>query len=143
MDETLQNTIAELLNKFGITFDETKIFSTDTLIPYIKELIGRVKIYKIVTNGIALFVFIILMALAITFFVKLYKNYKLYDKTGEKNLFFDCYDTTTFSFAGIIISLIIVLLSLAIIPACISEIIEWIFIPDIQFIEYISELISA
>lgn len=55
MNEQLQQTIADLLSKFGITFDKSVNWTSETLMPYIQELIHRMQIYKIVTSSIGLF----------------------------------------------------------------------------------------
>lgn len=55
MNEQLQQTIADLLNKFGITFDKSVNWTSETLMSYIQELIHRMQIYKIVTSSIGLF----------------------------------------------------------------------------------------
>lgn len=145
MTETLQNTIAELLDKFGIAFDGTKTWTVDTLMPYIKELIKRVRDYNIVNNILEIVFFIILMIAAIIFLNRLHKKHKEYKTSSKNSIFFNDYHTgiTPLCILGISVSVGIIFLNCIIIPKNILDIIKWIFIPDVQFIEYISQLINT
>lgn len=55
MNEQLQQAISELFSKFGIVFDEGVNWTSETLLPYIQELIHKMQIYNIVTSSIGLF----------------------------------------------------------------------------------------
>lgn len=143
MNETLQNTIAELLNKYGIAFDETKQWTTETLMPYIEELVKRMRIYNIVEQGMLFVVFVTLFILSILFFKFLIKKYKENQEHDEVSLFFDYdNDITPIGLLGVATSSVVLICSFIIGLFILSDLLKWIFIPDIQFIEYISNLIS-
>lgn len=146
MNETLQNTIAELLNKFGITFDETKQWTIDTLMPYIKELIERVRTYKIVSNSIATIICVVFFIACFVYFIQVYKKYKQIIKTNKDNFLFERVEEvypTIFNIVVSVISAFIIIIVFVFGSSYFYELFKWIFIPDVQFIEYISNLISA
>lgn len=47
MNEQLQQAISELFSKFRIVFDEGVNWASETLLPYIQELIHKMQIYLI------------------------------------------------------------------------------------------------
>lgn len=148
MNENLQNTIAELLNKYGIAFDETKQWTIDTVMPYIKELIERIRTYNIVSCSVLILISLFFIIISILFMIKAFKEYKEFKETEKDNLFFEksYLENTTptiFFIIGFTVTLFVGLLSFASIITNISDLLSWIFIPDLQFIEYISTVIGA
>lgn len=144
MNEQLQQTIADLLSKFGITFDKSVNWTSETLMPYIQELIHRMQIYKIVTSSIGLFFTVSVCIFCVIFFKKIYSANKLVKRTREENFFFDKFGDL--NFIPVVISVIcsalaFVLFILGIV--WINTIISWLITPDTEFIRYLVKMLTA
>lgn len=144
MNEQLQQAIADLLSKFGIVFDESVNWTSETLMPYIQELIHRMQIYKIVTSSLLLAFIVLIFILCGIFFKKAYSANKLVEKTGEENWCFhefgDWKDSTA---VACIVCCVAIFIGLFVSVQCIDSIISWVFMPDIKFMEYLGEMLSA
>lgn len=147
MTETLQNTIAELLDKFGIAFDGTKTWTVDTFMPYIKELVEKMRTCQIISDSVGIVICCIIFIIFTFYFIQVNKNYKQIVKTEKSNFFFElelgdiC--PTTSNVIASTISAFIVFITFIVLLVDLKELLKWIFIPDVQFIEYISDLIST
>jgi hypothetical protein len=144
MNDQLQQAIADLLNKFGIVIDKGVDWTSDMFFPYIQELIHRMQIYKIVTSSLLLAFIVLIFILCGIFFKKAYSANKLVEKTGEENWCFhefgDWKDSTA---VACIVSGVAILGGLFISVMCIDSIISWAIMPDVNFIKYLGNMLSA
>lgn len=143
MNEQLQQSVSELFSKFGIVFDEGVNWTSETLLPYIQELIHKMQIYKIVASSIGLFFTVSVCIFCAIFFKKMYSANKLVERTREENFFFDEFGSLNFVpgvISAICSALAFVLLILGIV--WIDTIISWAIMPDVNFIKYIGNMLS-
>lgn len=144
MNDQLQQAIADLLNKFGIVIDKGVDWTSDMFFPYIQELIHRMQIYKIVTSSLLLAFIVLIFILCGIFFKKAYSANKLVEKTGEENWCFhefgDWKDSTA---VACIVCGVAILVGLFISVMCIDSIISWAIMPDVNFIKYVGNMLSA
>lgn len=75
MTPELEKTLAELLEKFGIVFDKSVGFTTQTIMPYLKELLARMRTYYVISDTITLVVSLVCLILLALLFVKIFKDY--------------------------------------------------------------------
>lgn len=144
MNEQLQQTISDLLSKFGIVFDESINWTSETLMPYIQELIHRMQIYKIVTNSISLAFIVLLFILCCVFIKRAYMAYKLVEKNDKENFYFEwdgCWKLG--ALAGTIMCGIAIFFCLILAVIFIDIIISWAIMPNANFLEYLMEMITA
>ena len=144
MNEQLQQAISELFSKFGIVFDEGVNWTSETLLPYIQELIHKMQIYKIVTSSIGLFFTVSVCIFCVIFFKKMYSANKLVERIGEENWCFHEFDDWKDSTAvACIVCGVAILAGLFISVMCIDSIISWAIMPDVNFIKYLGNMLSA
>ena len=144
MNEQFQQAISELFSKFGIVFDEGVNWTSETLLPYIQELIHKMQIYKIITSSIGLFFTVSVCIFCVIFFKKMYLAYKLVERTGEGNFFFDELGSLNFIPGAISVTcsaLALVLFILGIV--WIETIISWSITPDVAFIRYLVKMLAT
>lgn len=144
MNEQLQQTIADLLSKFGIAFDKGVNWTSETLMSYIQELIHRMQIYNIVTNSFSLVFIVLLFIFCCVFIKKAYLAYKLVEKSNKENFYFEgdgCWKSG--ALVGIVMCGIAIFFCLILVAIFIDNIIYWAIMPDIKFIEYLGEMLSA
>lgn len=144
MNEQLQQAISELFSKFGIVFDEGVNWTSETLMPYIQELIHRMQIYKIVTSSIGLFFTVSVCIFCVIFFKKMYSANKLVERTRKENFFFDEFGSLNFipeAISATCSALAFVLFILGIV--WIDTIISWLITPDIEFIKYLVKMLAT
>lgn len=144
MNEQLSQTISDLLSKFGIAFDEGVNWTSETLIPYIQELIHRVQIYKIVTSSFSLLFIVLLFIFCFVFIKRAYLAYKLVEKSDKENFYFEgdgCWKSG--ALAGTIMCGIAIFFCLILAAIFIDSIVSWAIMPDANFIEYLMEITTA
>lgn len=125
-----------LEEKFGIVLDWT----SETVLPMLKDLMHRVVTYHIVSDSIIIAVCLIAIVGSAIFFAKEYKAYReqedswfLDDVLGD--LSFSAIMVTSFLGAMTVVAIVLSL--------CMTgNLLKWIFIPEVQFFRYVSALIS-
>ena len=123
--------------KLGIVIDWT----SETIWPQVMDVLVRYRILQIVVNGIWFTIALIALVVFICLWVKIFKAYLACSKNKEDNIWwnwlnYSCRVDRTGALVAI--ALITAIAALLIIPTLIimpSEILEWIFIPEIQFLE--------
>ncbi len=144
MNDQLQQAIADLLSKFGIVIDKGVDWTSDTFFPYIQELIHRMQIYEIVTSSLLLAFIVLISILCGIFFKKAHSANKLVEKTGEENWCFNEFGGWKDSTAvACIVCCGAILVGLFISVMCIDSIISWAIMPDVNFIKYLGNMLSA
>ena len=145
--ESTGNQIIEIIEylseKLGIAIDWT----AENVWPRIEDIFVRVTQYKIAVNTIWLIIGFILLIVAIVCVNKLWKDYKTY-MSSEGNTFYwrysqGCNLPTGGGVMAIVTAVLTFLPSIPIILVSAGSLLEWIFIPEIRLIDYVSSLINT
>lgn len=137
MSQEIINVLEYIGGKLGIALD----WSSENIWPQVLDILGRYRILQIVISAIWLAVALIVLVVFIRLWVKIYKAYLACVKDKQDNLWWNWLsyrgnaDATGFVITMIILSGIaafLIILTLIIEP---GEILKWIFIPEIQFLE--------
>lgn len=137
MSQEIIAVLEYISEKLGIVIDWT----SETIWPQVMDVLGRYRILQIVVNGIWFVIALIALVVFICLWVKIFKAYLACSKNEEDNMWWNWLnysrraDSTVALFAMVLITAIAALLiipTLIIIP---GEILEWIFIPEIRFLE--------
>lgn len=152
-----ESAIDILADKFGIAIDWT----SDNVIPYLKDILERVVQYKIFTNSIGAGISLLMLIACILYFVLMHREYKKlnsisYDdrctlyKEGRlcdgffyEYEFFSPHDISLKAdhseFWGLIIAIMIVILLVALI-AFLTSALEWVYIPEFKMVNYLTNM---
>ena len=135
MSQEIINVLEYIGGKLGIAFDWT----SENIWPQVLDILGRYRILQIVISGIWVAVALIVLVVFICLWIKIFKAFLTCANNKKDNLWWTHYgnhiDCTGFSFTAIILTAIALFL---IIPTLIiepGEILKWVFIPEIQFLE--------
>lgn len=133
----------DLAEKFGIAIDWT----SENIIPYLKEFLERYVTYGIVKNSIGLFIGFVLLIMCIIFTKKVFKSYEKCEKTVKDNLIFEIcsygISLTDFGMFTVISAGCITVISLVVIGINLLSLIQWVFIPEVNIIEDITSYLSC
>ena len=137
MSQEIITVLEYIGEKLGIVIDWT----SENIWPQVLDILGRYRILQIVISGIWLSVALIVLVIFISIWVKIFKAYLACIKDKQSNLWWnwlsyhDDADNTGFVSAMVLLTAIAAFL---IIPTLIiepGEILKWVFIPEIQFLE--------
>lgn len=137
MSQEIINVLNYIGEKIGIAIDWT----ADNVWPQVLDILGRYRIFQIVGFSMWLIVFAILTAVFAHFGKLFIGNYKSCSKDRDENTWFK-YS----SYWGeikwrapscVYLTLLIIYLVFALIgiPIVVSEMLKWIFVPEIQYLE--------
>ena len=142
--EEIIKIINELCAKFGIAIDWT----SQNVMPYLQELMGRIVKYKIIGNSIGLGIGILMILFVIIFGIVLIRNYRYSRNLDKDTVFFESYgtgaspDPNVTGEVAIAISIICLILGGIVTAVCIDEIIKWVFVPELGLYEYITNFVK-
>ena len=137
MSEEIINVLEYISGKLDIAIDWT----SENIWPQVLDILGRYRILQIVISSIWLAVALIALVVFICIWVKIFKAYLACIKDKQSNLWWNWLsyhgnaDSTGFVFTMVLLSAIAFFL---IVPTLIiepGEILKWVFIPEIQFLE--------
>lgn len=137
MSQEIINVLEYIGGKLGIALDWT----SENIWPQVLDILGRYRILQIVISSIWSAVALITLVVFICLWIKIFKAYLACIKDKQSNWWWDWSgyygraDTTAFVITAAVLSVIALFL---IIPALIIEpgkILNWVFIPEIQFLE--------
>lgn len=137
MSQEIINVLEYIGGKLGIALDWT----SENIWPQVMDLLGRYRILQIVINSIWLAVALIALVVFICLWIKIFKAYLACIKDKQSNLWWNWLSyhgdagSTGFVVAVTFLSFIAAVL---IIPTLIiepGEILKWVFVPEIQFLE--------
>ena len=137
MSQEIINVLEYIGEKLGIALD----WSSENIWPQVLDILGRYRILQIVIHSIWFAIALIGLVVFICLWIKIFKAYLACIKDKRSNLWWDWLshcgnaDGTGFVFAAVILTAIAFFL---IIPTLIvepGEILKWVFIPEIQFLE--------
>lgn len=130
----MNNKVIEVLDymgeKLGIAIDWT----ADNVMPQVMEFLGRYRIYGITYDCVWLLVFVAMIILPLYLCSKIYKQYKAKDGFFYYEDFSTCFATI----AGGIAVVVGVVGSIA----DVFEIIKWVVIPEMKFVEVFSQYLK-
>ena len=127
---------AYLEEKFGIVLDWT----SDTVLPMLKELMHRVTVYHIVSDSIIIVVCLLVIIGSMIFFAK---EIKAYREQEDSSWFLETYGDLTFSAIMITVILAMFTAVAIVLSLCATgNLLNWVFIPEVQFFKYVSVLIG-
>lgn len=137
MSQEIINVLEYIGGKLGIAFDWT----SENIWPQVLDILSRYRILQIVISSIWLAIALIALVVFICLWIKIFKAYLACVKDKQDNLWWNWFsyqgdaDSTGFVVAVAVFSFIALFL---IIPTLIiepGEILKWVFIPEIQFLE--------
>lgn len=135
MDNEICNVIDKLAEKFGLAVN----WGNENIMPYIQDLIARYSRCQIINLGIWSLIMFTLMILC---FVEIV--YSLRSIKKRKQVYKDSISIQEddMSEANLGISTIGMILSAIICPFIYSNLMQWIFIPDMKFMEEVLKMVS-
>lgn len=137
MSQEIITVLEYIGEKLGIAIDWT----SENIWPQVLDILGRYRILQIVISSIWFSVALIALVVFICLWVKIFKAYLACIKDKQSNLWWNWLsyhgnaDSTSFVFTAVLLSAIAFFL---IVPTLIiepGEILKWVFIPEIQFLE--------
>lgn len=140
-------TLDYLFEKFGIAVDWT----TENVMPYVQELAEKIVTYKIVTNSTWILISVIIIIACCIYLKKMHTSYKQCEITKESNVLWKYYkgvysgesvDLTDTGKATAWVMTFVFPFGFIAFICSFSSLLKWIFIPEIQLIEYVSNLVN-
>ena len=135
MSQEIINVLNYLGEQLGIAID----WSSENVWPQVMDILGRYRLFELVTTGIWLVIELAMLVFAALTFKSMFKNYMTFKKSGETNFWwFKSYGSTCltgFGTVGLAVGIICTVLGLVGVPIDIEELFKWAFIPEIQFLE--------
>lgn len=139
-------TLDYLFEKFGIAVDWT----TENVMPYVEQLAEKIVTYNIVTNSIWLCVSVITIIVCCVGAKTLYTNYKQCVTEKKSNLIWEYdkrswsgyFDLTDFGCFLSVLTLVFLVVGIIVFICSLASLMQWIFIPELQLIEYVGNLVS-
>lgn len=137
MDKELCNVIDKIAEKIGIAID----WSSENVMPYIQDIMQRYRTMSIVENIIAMTVCAIIITICIIVAVKMTKGIINGFHNSVSSIWFDAdYDVVSI-FSIVTYAIIAILLLISVIALCnaTGELIRWIYVPEVKFLEMLKE----
>lgn len=137
MSQEIITVLEYIGGKLGVALDWT----SENIWPQVLDILGRYRILQIVISGIWFTAALIALVVFICFWIKIFKAYLACVNNKEDNLWWTWMsyggrvDCTGFTFAAILITAIALFLIIPTLIIMPGEILEWVFIPEIQFLE--------
>lgn len=132
-----------LCEKIGVAIDWTQ----DNIVPYIMELCKRLVVLNIVEEALWLISGIIAVVIIGFLAKKIFEDYRKCVDTKDDTFWWDWYSSGISPKVGTIFVFVIggavLLFGLIAIPCCISELLKWAIVPEVQLIKEITSFISA
>ena len=141
-------TLDYLFEKFGIAIDWT----AENVMPYVQELAEKIVTYKIVTESIWVVLSALIFLGCCGYAVILYKGYQTCKKTENDTWLIETYksfyserrfDLSDIGITASIIVSCVAVVSVIALCVCCSCLLKWIFIPELQLIEYVGNLVNG
>lgn len=140
MDKELCNVIDKIAEKIGIAID----WSSENVMPYIQDVMQRYRTMSIVENIISMTVCAIIITICIIIAVKMIKGIINGSQNEVSSIWFNAdYDLVS-TFSIVTGSIIAILLLISVIVLCFAtgELIRWIYVPEVKFLEMLKGLIN-
>jgi hypothetical protein len=145
MDKELCNVIDKIAEKIGIAID----WSSENVMPYIQDVMQRYRTMSIVENIIVMSVCAIIITICNIVAVKMIKGIINGFYNGVSSIWIDadygdsCYDQISgLSVATGAIIILAFLVSFILFGFATGELIRWIYVPELKFLEMLKGLIN-
>ncbi len=149
MSQQIIEVLDYLFEKFGIAIDWT----AENIMPYVQELAGKIVTYNVVIEALWIGLPVIAIVGCCIYAGISYRSYKVCNFTKSKTMLFDVitnyngdFKRSEMSCFGNTLAMIFGLIALFAVIAIgvhIGDLLKWIFIPELQLIEYISNLVNT
>jgi hypothetical protein len=137
MSQEVITVLEYIEQKLGIAVDWT----AENIWPQVMDILSRYRILQIVINSIWLAFALITLVIFIGLWVKIFKAYLTCTKNQEDNFWWNWLnysyeaDSTGSTFTAAVITGVVLLFIIPTLIIMPGEILEWVFIPEIQFLE--------
>lgn len=132
-----------LCEKIGIAIDWTQ----DNIVPYVMELCKRFVVLNIVEEALWLVSGIVAVVIIGFLLKKIFEDYRKCADTRDDTFWWEAFSDIISPKIGTIfvfvIGGVVLLFGLIAIPCCISELLKWAIVPEVQLIKEITSFISA
>lgn len=141
----MNDEICSIIDKFGESVGIAIDWSNENIIPYIQDIMWRYQSMSIIKNIIVLIIFTAIMIASIIIGIKIIKNIKEDKKMAIPSIWLDSdfpntlstlacvclFFTSAFFISSIIINAIVI-----------DNLINWIFVPEVQLLNEITSLLK-
>ena len=142
MSEQIIEVLEYLGGKFGIAIDWT----TENIMPYLEELLKRYATMRVVSLGMLIALSAIFCIVAIAIYKIMSKGHKETKTNKKDTLFFEYYsdglEITLVGAFAVFVVVVLCIASIGIFCYNITNLLEWIFIPEVPFVKEIADLIK-
>jgi hypothetical protein len=142
MSQEIINVLEYLSNQLGIAIDWT----SENVWPQVMEILGRYRLLKLVGLGGWLIAEVIMVVVAFFVLKSMAKDYMKIKKTKEDNFWWhkNYYgnELSGFGWALFIVSVIFGATSVILFPLDIGNLLEWLIIPEIKYLEMLKGLMA-
>jgi hypothetical protein len=145
MNEELCNVIDKIAEKIGVAID----WSSENVMPYIQDIIQRYRAMSIIETIIVMAVCAIVMTICVIVAIKMAKGIinglnnrvsSIWFDADHKDSYYD--DASTFSAAMTTLITILFLISFIVLCIATGNLIRWIYVPEVKFLELLKDLIK-
>ena len=143
MSQEIINVLNYLGEQLGIAID----WSSENVWPQVMDILGRYRLFELVNTGFWLIIEVIMTICAFLLLKKMAKEYIKIKTNNEENFwwhknYYNSNELTGYGWALCIVSILLGATSIASIPIDISEMFEWLIIPEIQYLEMLKGLMA-
>lgn len=142
MSQEIINVLEYLSNQLGIAIDWT----SENVWPQVMDILGRYRLFELATTGIWLVAEVVMVVVAFFVLKSMAKDYMKIKKTKEDNFWWhkNYYgnELSGFGWALFIVSVIFGVTSAISFPLDIGEMLEWLIIPEIKYLEMLKGLMA-
>ena len=140
MSQEIINVLNHLGEQIGTAID----WSSENVWPQVMDILGRYRLFELVTTGIWLVTELAMLIFATLAFKSMFKNYMTFKKSGETNFWwFYSYGSaclTGFGIIGLAVGLLCAVFGLVGVPIDLKEFLKWAIIPEIQYLEMLKSI---
>lgn len=142
MSQEIINVLNYLGEQLGVAIDWT----SENVWPQVMDILGRYRLLEIISNCLWIIAEIAIIIFAIIVFIKSIKAYMNLKKIHEDNFWwYRGYSSTYSTGFGMILMIVagfLGLISLIFIPMDIDNILKWLIVPEIKYLEMLKGLVA-
>lgn len=142
MSQEIINVLNYLGEQLGIVIDWT----SENVWPQVMDILGRYRLFELVSVGFWLLVEIAMLIAAVVIFKKLVKSYMDIKESNEANLFwnYEYYGIgpNIWGIVSMVAGLFLVILSIATFSIDIGNLLKWLIVPEIKYLEMLKGLMT-
>lgn len=142
MSQEIINVLNYLGEQLGIAID----WSSENVLPQVTDILGRYRLMEIIFSCLCIVIQVMFVAYALIVLVKCFKaNVKLKATKQDNFWWYSGYTSNWLSNAGAVLVItagIFGLTSLCILPIEVGDLLRWIIVPEIEYLEMLKGLIA-